>query len=86
MLNYGPAVLIIFSVFLGILLNRRDTTILKADINSLKADMDKQFDRVDKRFDVLTARVSALEADYTQFYGMQQKMEGRLDEISSRVK
>ncbi len=79
MVNYGPAVLIVFSVFLGILLNRREVT-------TLKADMDKRFDRVDKQLDTLTARVSGLEKDYTQFYGMQQKMEGRLDEISSRVK
>ena len=79
MLNYGPAVLILFSIFVGILLSRRDFAMLKAD-------MDKQFDRIEKRLDALTSRVSALESDYTRFYGMQQKMEGRLDEISARVK
>ncbi len=86
MLNYGPAVLILFSIFVGILMSRRDFTTLKADMDKQFDRIDKQFDRIDKRLDALTARVSALETDYTQFYGMQQKVEGRLDEISARVK
>ena len=71
--------LIVFFVFVGILLSWRDVT-------TLKADMDKRFDRVDKQLDTLTVRVSGLERDYTNFYGMQYKMDGRFDDISARVK
>lgn len=79
MLNYGPALLIVFSVFLGILLNRREVTSLKEDMNKQfersKEDMNKQFERVDRR-------LTLIENDQKQFFQVTGKLDGRIDELS----
>ena len=72
MLNYGPAALIILftflSVFVGIFLNRRDSTVMRQDIN-------RQFNEVNRR-------LSRIEDDQKHFYAVTGKMEGRIDELS----
>lgn len=55
----------------GIVLSRKD-------VASLRAEMNRQFDGVDRRLGVL-------EHDYKEFYGMEQKLEGRVEELSKRV-
>ena len=74
MVNYAPAALIILSVFVsvfvGILMNRRD-------VSSLKEDINKQFDRMDRR-------LTLIETDQKQFFTISGKLDGRIDELSRR--
>lgn len=75
MLNYGPAILILFSIFVGILLNRRDSTLLREDMNRRFADfrteMDIRFRAVEQRFDEMSRRFG--------------DMDRRLDAIDRRL-
>ncbi len=90
MLNYGPALLIVFSVFLGILLNRREVTSLKEDMNKQfersKEDMNKQFqsskEDMNKQFERVDRRLTLIENDQKQFFQVTGKMDGRIDELS----
>ena len=61
-----------FFVLAGILLNHREVTQLKTDIN-------RQFDKVD-------SRLTRIEEDQKQFFKTIGVLDGRLDELSSRVK
>lgn len=70
MLNYGPAVLILFSIFVGILLNRRDST-------ALRAEMHRQFDEVSRR-------LGLIEGDQKQFFTVTGKLDGRIEELSRK--
>ena len=95
MLNYGPVALIIFStflsVFIGVLMNRRDVTTLKEDMNRQFDTVNRQFDAVNRQFDTVArqfsevnGRLTHLEQDLREFYGMEKKLEGRVDELSRR--
>ena len=76
MLNYIPAALIILSVFVsvfvGILMNRHD-------VAALRTDMNRQFDKVD-------AHLTRIDEDLRRFYGTDKELEGRLNELSARIK
>ena len=80
--DYGPAALIIFSIFVGILLNHREVTTLKADMNrqfdSAKVDTNRQFDKVD-------ARLTRIEEDLKRFHGTDKELEGRINQLSEQV-
>jgi hypothetical protein len=39
-----------------------------------------------RRLDKIDATLTVIQRDMTQFYGVTQKLEGRVDEISHRVK
>ena len=81
MLNYASVALIILSTFLsvftGVLMNRRDVTVLKDDVN-------RQFDNVNRQFGEVNGRLTHLEQDLREFYGMEKKLESRVDELSRR--
>ncbi len=74
MLNYIPAALIILSVFvsvfIGILMNRRD-------VESLRVDMNRQFDGVN-------SRLTRIEDYQKQFFTVTGKLDGRIEELSRR--
>jgi hypothetical protein len=42
--------------------------------------------QIDKRFDGIDKTLVLIQEDQRQFYGITQKLEGRVDEISHRVK
>lgn len=88
MVNYGPAALIILSVFLsvfvGILMNRRDVTSLKDNMNRQFDAVNRQFDAVNRQFTEINGRLARIDEDLREFYGMEKKLEGRVDELSRR--
>ena len=56
-----------------------------ADVNRQFADVHRQFDDVNRQFVEMRAALATLSADYRTFYGMEQKLEGRVDELSKRT-
>lgn len=48
------------------------------------SEVNRRFDEVERRFDRVESRIRVLEADYREFYGMEKKLEGRVDELSKR--
>lgn len=50
----------------------------------LKENVNQRFQQVDQRFQQLESRLTHLESDYKEFYGLQKKLEGRVDELSRR--
>ena len=68
-----------FFVLAGILLNHREVT-------NLKADMNRQFDKVDARFDKLDVRLGRIDEDLRMFHGTDKELEGRINELSARIK
>ncbi len=75
MLTYGPAVLIIFSVFVGILLNRRD-------VNGLREEFRREFDSVRRELDKMERRLGLIEGDQKHFFEVTGKLDGRIDQLS----
>lgn len=79
LISYSPAVLILFSIFFGIFMNRRDYTLLREDMNrrfsELKADLNSKFGEVDRR-------LGLIEADQKQFFKETGEIHGRLNELS----
>ena len=59
-----------------------DTT---RQISDLRADTNRQFGEVQRQFDKVNATLETLSTDYRNFYGMEQKLEGRVDELSKRI-
>ena len=53
--------------------------------SDLRADMRTQFAGSDRRLDRIEAQMDTLASDYRNFYGMEQKLEGRVDELSKRI-
>jgi len=49
-----------------------------------KSDMHRQFDEVSRQFGEVNRRLTLIKTDLKQFYGITQKLEGRVDEISRR--
>ncbi|WP_419805100.1 hypothetical protein [Terriglobus sp.] len=74
MLNYGPTTLIMFSVFLsvfvGILMNRRDATSLKDDMNRQFDGVNRRFDEVNRQFVEVHDHLNRIDEDLREFYGM----------------
>lgn len=52
--------------------------------DSFKETIIVRFNQVDQRLTQLESRMGHLEADYKDFYGMEKKLEGRVDELSRR--
>ena len=81
LINYGPAILILFSIFFGIFMNSRDYTQLREDMNrrfaELKAELNVRFSDIDKR-------LTLIEADQKQFFRETGEIHGRLDELSRK--
>ncbi len=48
--------------------------------------IDRRLDSIDRRMDKIDVTTGLIQKDMTQFYGVTQKLEGRVDEISHRVK
>lgn len=67
-LNYGPAVLIMFSIFFGILLNRRDVMAFR--------------DEFRREFDDVKRRLILIKADQKHFFEVTGKLDGRIDQLS----
>ncbi len=76
MVNYVPAALIILSVFLsvfvGILLNRRDA-------NALKEDVNRRFDQMDRRIDGVEQSLS------NRIDGVEQSLSRRIDSVEKSL-
>ena len=82
-------------VILGWLHQNQRLTDLRADTNrqfdSMKTGIDmrfgevnRQFGEVNRQFEQVNQRLATLADDYRTFYGMEQKLEGRVDELSKR--
>jgi hypothetical protein len=54
---------------------------LKLEIATTKTDLSKRIEEI--RSD-LGGRIARLELDYREFYGMEKKLEGRVDELSRK--
>lgn len=52
--------------------------------NDLKDDIHRQFTDVNRQFGEVNRRLGLIETDLKQFYGITQKLEGRVDEISRK--
>ena len=48
--------------------------------------VDKRFEQVDKRFEQMDRRLSLIEADQKQFFRTTGIIDGRIDELSTRIK
>jgi hypothetical protein len=46
----------------------------------------RRLDAIDRRIDKIETRLELIQKDMREFYGVTQKLEGRIDEISHRVK
>ena len=54
-------------------------------LGDLRADTSRQYTDVNRQFGEIRASLTTLSADYQRFYGMEQKLEGRVDELSKRL-
>ena len=65
-------------------------------LSDLRTDTHRQFDGLNRRIDsaegaldqkisALAGQVTTLASDYRSFYGLEQKLEGRVDELSKRI-
>lgn len=63
----------------------RQFTDTRADTNRQFADVQRQFTDVQRQFTEVRGSLATLTEDYQRFYGMEQKLEGRVDELSKRV-
>jgi hypothetical protein len=72
-------------IILGVLVSAF-FTLLWLRFNDVDKKIDRMDDRTDKRLAAIDNRLDLIQKDQTQFYGITQKLEGRVDEISSRVK
>lgn len=70
--EYIPVIILVIGLFACIWINRRDFT-------DLKSDMNRQFDAVNKHLD-------RIDADLREFYGTDKQLEGRVNELSPRIK
>ena len=48
-------------------------------------NVQRQFDDVNRQLHEVRGSLNTLSSDYHNFYGMEQKLEGRVDELSKRV-
>lgn len=53
-------------------------------LSDLKEGMNQRFNQVDQRFNQVESRLTRLEGDYRDFYGLEKKLDGRVDELSRR--
>lgn len=81
----SPAIGSFVLVILAWLHQNSRLTDLRQDTDRRFDDVTRRFDDATRRFDGVDARLSALAADYRTFYGMEQKLEGRVEELSRRV-
>ena len=92
--EYIPVMVLVVGLFAGIWLNRRDFSELKADMNrqhgELRADMNRQNGELradmNRKFDEVNRRLDRIDGDLKEFYGADKQMEGRMNELSARVK
>ncbi len=77
----SPAIGSFVLVILAWLHQNQRISDLRADTNrhidDLRADTNRQFDQMNQK-------LATLAGDYRTFYGMEQKLEGRVDELSKR--
>lgn len=96
----SPSIGSLVLVILAWLHQNQRLTDLRADTNrqfdDARADTNRQFDDLRRQFHDLrgdthrqftevNGTLATLAADYRNFYGMEQKLEGRVDELSKRV-
>ena len=99
--EYIPVIILVVGLFAGIWLNRRDFSELKADTSKqfadAKTDTNRQFEAINKRLDHIEAetskrldhivtRLERVDSDLRDFYGTDKQLEGRINELSARVK
>ena len=78
----GPAVGSFVLVILAWMQSNYRLSDLKDNINQRFSNVDRQFEHVDRQFERMDARLLRIENDQREFYGITQKLEGRIDEIS----
>ncbi len=67
-----------FFVLAGILVNHRE-------VSTLRTDMNRQFDRVDARYERMESHLSRIDQDLRNFHGTDKELEGRVNELSARM-
>ena len=55
-------------------------------LTDLRSDMHRGFDKVDQRFDKVDVRLGRIDEDLRNFHGTDKELEGRINEISARIK
>ena len=77
--DYVPLIVLFLGVLAEIWLNRRDFSESKADTN-------RQFDAVNRQLEAINRRLDCIDEDLRQFYGTDKALEGRINELSARIK
>ncbi len=88
----SPAIGSFVLVILAWLHQNQRISDLRTDSNrhydEVRSDTNRQFDEMrrdtNRQFDQMNQKLSTLAGDYRTFYGMEQKLEGRVDELSKR--
>ena len=91
--EYGPVILLFLGILGGIWLNRRDFADLKVDMNrqfaETKAETNRQFAelRADmtRQFTDTNRRIDRIEDDRKIFHNVTGRLDGRIEEIKSRL-
>ncbi len=65
---------------------RVDTQRQFGDMQRQFGEVQRQFGDMQRLFGEVKSALATLSADYQNFYGLEQKLEGRVDELSKRVK
>ena len=89
----SPAVGSFVLVILAWLHQNQRLSDLRSDTNrqfaDLRSDTNRQFadlrSDTNRQFDEVKRSLATLTSDYHHFYGMEQKLEGRVDELSRRM-
>ena len=75
-----------FFVLAGILLNHKEAASVRTDMNRQFDEVKRQFDEVRRQFDKVDSRLLRIEEDQKQFFKTTGVLDGRMDELSARVK
>ena len=57
----------------------------RVDTQRQFGEVQRQFGEMQRQFSEVKSSLATLSADYQHFYGMEQKLEGRVDELSKRL-
>lgn len=65
---------------------RVDTQGQFGEVQRQFGEVQRQFGDIQRQFGEVKSALATLSTDYQNFYGLEQKLEGRVDELSRRVK
>ena len=77
-------VLILLSIFAGILFNNRGLDKLEARLAALQVEMGNRFNEVSNRFNSVDARIDRIHQDFGTFHSVQGEHKAKIDALERR--